>query len=91
MPASRVESESKPEPKRWESDDYKADLTAHPEEIKDLCPIVITTIAAAPTQNKDILRLTKHKIHVCWYEGDGALLVRRPLNWVGPRSGRTGC
>ena len=22
MPASRVESESKPEPKRWESDDY---------------------------------------------------------------------
>ena len=53
MPASRVESESKPEPKRWESDDYKADLTAHPEEIKDLCPIVITTIAAAPTQNKD--------------------------------------
>ena len=55
MPASRVESESKPEPKRWETlgDDYKPDLTAHPEEIKDLCPIVITTIAAAPTQNKD--------------------------------------
>ena len=57
MPASRVESESKPEPKRWESDDYKADLSAKPDEInpeiKELCPIVITTIAAAPTQNKD--------------------------------------
>ena len=55
MPASRVESESKPEPKRWETlgDEYKADLTAHPEEIKDLCPIVITTIAAAPTRFKD--------------------------------------
>ena len=49
MPASRVESESKPEPKRWESDDYKADLTAHPEEIKDLCPIVITTIDCRAT------------------------------------------
>ena len=50
MPASRVESESKPEPKRWESDDYKADLTAHPEEIKDLCPIVITTIDCRATR-----------------------------------------
>ena len=54
MPASRVEPEPKTEPKRWETlgDDYKPDLAAHPEEIKDLCPIVITTIAAAPTQNK---------------------------------------
>ena len=56
MLASRVESESKPEPKRWESDDYKADLSAKPDEInpeiKDLCPIVITTIAAAPTHDR---------------------------------------
>ena len=46
MPASRVEPEPKTEPKRWETlgDDYKPDLAAHPEEIKDLCPIVITTI-----------------------------------------------
>ena len=46
MPASRVEPEPKTAPPRWktEGDDYKADLTAHPEEIKDLCPIVITTI-----------------------------------------------
>ena len=55
MPASRVELEPKTEPKRWETlgDDYKPDLAAHPEEIKDLCPIVITTIAAAPTRFKD--------------------------------------
>ena len=55
MSASRVEAvETKPQtaPPRWktEGDDYKADLTAHPEEIKELCPIVITTIAAAPTR-----------------------------------------
>ena len=57
MSASRVEAvETKPQtaPPRWktEGDDYKADLTAHPEEIKDLCPIVITTIAAAPTHDR---------------------------------------
>jgi hypothetical protein len=90
MPASRVESESKPEPKRWETlgDEYKADLTAHPEEIKDLCPIVITTIAAAPTQNKgddtgdgaDILSICGKKVHVLWNWWDMALLGRRALN-----------
>jgi hypothetical protein len=55
MPASRVELEPKTEPKRWETlgDDYKADLTAHPEEIKDLCPIVITTIDCRATRFKD--------------------------------------
>ena len=51
MPAYRVETESKTAPPRWktEGDDYKADLTAHPEEIKDLCPIVITTIDCRAT------------------------------------------
>ena len=48
MAASRVETEPKPEPK------YKADLSARPEEIKDLCPIVITTIDCRPTKFKDV-------------------------------------
>jgi len=49
QPASRVESDSKPKP-RWFSDDYKPDLKKYPEEVTKLCPIVITTIAAAPTR-----------------------------------------
>ena len=58
MSASRVEAvETKPQtaPPRWktEGDDYKADLTAHPQEIKDLCPIVITTIDCRATKFKD--------------------------------------
>ena len=40
-------------PKGVETDLWsKPDETIN-EKIKDLCPIVITTIAAAPTQNKD--------------------------------------
>ena len=30
---------------------------------------------------KDILRLAKHKIHVCWYGSDNALLLRRAEVW----------
>ena len=51
QPASRVESD-KTTPPRWkkEKDDYKADLSKYPEEIKDLCPIVITSIDCRPTR-----------------------------------------
>ena len=54
-PASRVESDSKTTPPRWkkEKDDYKADLSKYPEEIKELCPIVITSIDCRPTRFKD--------------------------------------
>ena len=53
--ASRVETKPQTAAPRWktEGDDYKADLTAHPEEIKDLCPIVITSIDCRPTKFKD--------------------------------------
>ena len=47
MAASRVETEPKP---RWLRKDYKPDLKKYPEEVTNLCPIVITTIAAAPTR-----------------------------------------
>ena len=30
---------------------------------------------------KDIARLAKHKIHVCWYGSDNALLLRRAEVW----------
>ena len=30
---------------------------------------------------EDILRLAKHKVHVCWYGGDKALLARRADVW----------
>jgi len=55
MSASRVETESKTAAPRWETegDDYKADLSKYPEEIKDLCPIVITTCDCRPTKFKD--------------------------------------
>ena len=65
-PASRVESDSKTTPPRWkkEKDDYKADLSKYPEEIKDLCPIVITSIDCRPTRFKDAdgkeLKVTSH-------------------------------
>ena len=54
MSASRVETESKTAAPRWETegDDYKADLSKYPEEIKDLCPIVITTCDCRPTKFK---------------------------------------
>ena len=54
MAASRVETESKTAAPRWETegDDYKADLSKYPEEIKDLCPIVITTCDCRPTKFK---------------------------------------
>ena len=45
MAASRVETEPKP---RWLEPKYKPDLKKYPEEVTKLCPIVITTIAAAP-------------------------------------------
>ena len=41
-------------------------------------------------EGKAIVRLAKHKVHVCWYGGDGALLGRRPLNWGRAAIGRNG-
>ena len=41
-------------------------------------------------EGKAILRLAKHKLHVCWYEGDMALLVRRATNWGRPALGKNG-
>ena len=35
-------------------------------------------------------RRFKHKLHVCWYERDGALLLRRATNWGRPALGRNG-
>ena len=42
---------------------------------------------------KDIVRLPKHKNHVCWYRSDRALLVRRAEVWANrgrPAIGRNG-
>ena len=33
-------------------------------------------------EGEAILLLAKHKVHVCWYEGDGALLLRRAEVWA---------
>ena len=71
--ASRVETKPKTAP-RWktEGDNYKPDLKKYPEEITDLCPIVITTIdcrAAVfkdPKDPKDGLKSDGTKVSIIW-------------------------
>ena len=41
-------------------------------------------------EGKAILRLAKHKVHVCWYGGDMALSGRKIFNWGRAALGKNG-
>ena len=82
MAASRVETEPKP---RWLEENYKADLKKYPEEITDLCPIVITTIDCRATVFKDadgdILTVTSRS-------KDGLVLTAKVTSRIEEKDGK---